>query len=416
MKLRIGGIQYRDSIFIDEFQDKELKNFYLEIDEDDEFEHFGILGATGSGKTVTLKNLMYQVKCRHQKMIIHDFKQDLTKDFYDPFFDEIFNPVCPQISLQWNIFNDIKNKQDIDIVVNSLVPNSNSNDPFWEQAGKNVLKALFRYLFFTNPKPTNKDIWNLICQKDDDIYNKLKKHEETAFYADIFKNMQSKTTQSVMEVLKTHVECFEYLADFDGDFSIRRWVNSGTGAIFVQNNKNVQDTIKPLITLFLDLTSKFALAQADQKENKIWFFLDEIGELQQLDSIISLLTQGRSKAAICVIATQGHSNLELLYGPKKLAVMMNALSNLFVLKMNEDNECKYFANRIGTTRVTKRNVQHNSKGQHVGVNEHEEEKLIVQPYQIKNAEKRLVFCKSASNKHWTFVKVFPKEDYRRGFF
>ncbi|QOG13049.1 type IV secretion system DNA-binding domain-containing protein [Arcobacter sp. FWKO B] len=413
-EILIGGAIHKDT-FLTQNENTDILSHHLHIKNDDEFKHFGVFGASGAGKTVLLNNLFYQIRKRlNEKAIVHDFKQDFTDNHFNPFFDEIFNPVETQKSLRWTIFNDIKNKQDIDIIVNSLIPNSNANDPFWNNAGKNVFKALLRLLHFTHPNPKNADLWDLICMNDKNIHDKLLLCEETRFYASIFKDMQSKTTQSVMEVLKTHVECFEYMKDMDGDFSMRAWVKKGTGSIFVQNNKNVQDTIKPLITLFLDLASKFALAQKDQKTNKIWFFFDEIGELHRLDSIISLLTQGRSKAVISVVATQGHMNLKNIYSTEELSIILNAISNLFILEMNDDIECKYFANHIGPTKVKKRNVQYNSKGRQIGVNEHVEERLIVQPYEIKNAGERVVFCKSASDLNWTFVKVFPKRDWGKG--
>jgi type IV secretory pathway TraG/TraD family ATPase VirD4 len=49
----------------------------------------------------------------------------------------------------------------------------------------------------------------------------------------------------------------------------------------------VQDTLKPILSLFIDLIGRRLLSMKDDYHRRIFFFLDELGTLQKLSSILA---------------------------------------------------------------------------------------------------------------------------------
>ena len=90
-------------------------------------------------------------------MIIYDRKPDFWNRFYDELKDFLFYPK-DQRSLKWNIFDDIKDEDDIDFAIKSIIPvNTEAKDPFWDNASRYLLKAVFLKIL-TFEKPSNKKL------------------------------------------------------------------------------------------------------------------------------------------------------------------------------------------------------------------------------------------------------------------
>src|SRR5208283_119477 len=106
----------------------------------------------------------------------------------------------------------------------------------------------------------------------------------------------SKQALSVFSTMMQYTSAFEFMARNDGAFSITEWLSDRTpGFIFVVNRSDVKDTLKPILSLFIDLLGKKLLAMPDDLTRRIFFILDEFGTLQRLSSIKDLLIASRSK-------------------------------------------------------------------------------------------------------------------------
>lgn len=68
-----------------------------------------------------------------------------------------------------------------------------------------------------------------------------------------------------------YVKAFEYMSSADGGFSINDWIHNGKGWIFVTNLADVQDTLKPILSLFIDLMGRKVLALGDDYDRRLFF-------------------------------------------------------------------------------------------------------------------------------------------------
>ena len=83
---------------------------------------------------------------------------------------------------------------------------------------------------------------------------------------------------------------FRQHPDYKGFRLITDWVEKGKGNIFINNNASVQDSLKPILSLFIDLMARKILSMPDYTMQKTVFLLDEFTTLQKLPSLINLLT------------------------------------------------------------------------------------------------------------------------------
>ena len=157
----------------------------------------------------------------------------------------------------------------------------------------------------------------------------------------------SKQAMSVFSVLMQYVKSFEYMSQADGEFSLDQWLEQGKGCIFVTNYSLVQDTLRPILSLFIDLLGKKLLSQKDDYYRRIFFFLDEFGTLQRLSTIVRLLTLSRSKGGSVWIGIQDIGQIDKLYTEALRQSIINACGNTVIFSVSDPKTGKFLSEKIG---------------------------------------------------------------------
>ena len=91
------------------------------------------------------------------------------------------------------------------------------------------------------------------------------------------------------------------------------------------------------------------------KERRIFFLLDELGQLNRSASVKDLTTQGRSKGAAVFMGIQDIGQLDRIYGKEEKASIVNSSNNCAIFSLNEPETAKYFADKIGRQEVLETN-------------------------------------------------------------
>ena len=416
--LKIGGfdklthiLNEEDNINLKRNKEQELlyRKNTVEIPVKFESLHFCIIGRSGTGKTSLVNPLVSQIRVRGDRMIIHDYKQDFLNNFYNESIDYVFNPANPQICLRWNIFNDISNHADIVAVATSLIPASvEKEDPFWKNASRDILTACLIYLKLEN-KTTNKAIYELVNSSNEKIQEQLLSCADTIKYTHVFDKSNAKTLNSIMSVFRTSINCFDYMKDIDGNFSIKKWAMDGVETIFVANDESVKDAIAPALTLFIDLTSRALLLQEDREDRTV-FMLDEFGRMNKMGSVVDLLTNGRSKGVSVYIAAQELAQIDEKYGKNARKTIINNCSNQVFFSLNDAESAKEISEQIGQEENMNEDesINHKTDGDDMdgfNVRKHKQTKSIVLASEVQGLKERECFVKIA-NQNWTKTKVY----------
>jgi Cdc6-like AAA superfamily ATPase len=417
-RLTIGGFDKNKHILVHEDklnlklnkkEELEFRKNKLPIPYKIENKHFFIIGAPGAGKTLLLNEVLEQLKLREEETIIHDFKGDFVDRFYNPVEDLIFNPIDGDIN--WSIFNDVENEFEIDFIAASIIPQPTlREDPFWKSAARDVLVAILKYCYQNN-LTKNKNILEILKKPNEEIAELLEKNG-FGYVRDYISGKDSKQAQSVMATLKQHTKFLEILPD--GDFSIKNYLKNGTGFIFLQNMPPVKDTISPALSLFLDVFAKNLLSLKDNLNRRVFFVLDEFGMLNRLNSIVDLLTNGRSKGASIWLAVQDIGQINNLYGDNLRQTIMNSCNNYFVFKTNDYQTAELLSKKIGEVKIKTademiaHNAVDNLNFENGRLNRRISEKIerLILPSEIQNLREREFFVNLSIIQEITKAKVY----------
>ncbi len=312
-----------------------------------EVKHALVLGRPGAGKTVLLSQYLEKLIDRGEKGVIYDFKGDYVERFYRPERDLIFNPVDERC-IAWNIFNEIKTFTDVDAVAHSLIPSAHLSDPFWNDGARDIFAGLLYSLYHRNLK-TNAEIWKAVSAPARDISSWLKNIPGGARGYRYVEDPTSRQAMSLLAVMMQYVKCFELLSKIDGDFRISEWLEKGTGWLFVTNDAETSETLRPMISLFVDLIGRRLLALSEDYGRRIFFILDEFGTLQSLSTIVRLLTLSRSKGGSVWLGIQDLGQIDKIYGEPLRQAIVNACGTAAIFSVSDPKTAKFLSTKIGET-------------------------------------------------------------------
>lgn len=340
--------------------DKLIKINDTPISFQEENKNFFFVGQPGTGKTLSFFNIGDCIKKRNNKKIIYDFKGDYIPKLYDEKIDYIFNPLDNR-SLNWNIFNEIvgtetEQKIIIEHVAGSIIPeftgHSGNNDKFWRDGAREVLISILNFLRLENKK-TNNDIHNMLSSSPSNLESAFNQYKICQDAIKFITPVDSPQTAGIMATLTQFTKFFRYLDNNnESTFSIKKWINSDEyNTIFISNYASMQEVLKPILTLFIDLLSSNILSLKDNIQNRIYLLIDELGTLQPLSSLIKLLSLGRSKGASVWLAIQDFSQIDQLYGEYMRKTIINSCNTHAYFSVADSSTALEISNLIGEQEV-----------------------------------------------------------------
>ena len=299
----------------------------LPLVKDTETQHILLTGTTGAGKTNMLNELLPQIRLQNQRAIIFDVTGSYVDRFFNPKTDILLNPL-EEGSVSWLPWNDCTNEVEFNALAAAFVDNSSiTSDKYWEEAAQKVFAVALE-----KEAPT-KSIRALL-----DIIAKAQLKDFCEYFANTFaaafvSREAEKGTASVRSTLLNKIERLKYLKD-GGTFSIKDWVNNGSGWLFITSKPNQLDTLRPLISAWIDIAIKGIFERPHSAVNeKLWCVLDELPALQKIPALKIGLAQGR-KYGLCIVAgIQNISQLEEYTGVPALRAYLICLIPDFILQL-----------------------------------------------------------------------------------
>jgi type IV secretory pathway TraG/TraD family ATPase VirD4 len=319
-----------------------------------ETEHLIVFGKSKAGKTTLISQAFEQLKARGGHGIVYDSKGTYIERFYDPAVDLLFNPTDERC-MGFNVFSQLEDVLDIATIGGSTFPdNQKERDPYWRISGRSVMTSLLHYLWQAG-KRTNKDIWEAICADAEDIRKNLHsipqgkagfRHVEGGKDGQIMNH-----TGGVLSSMMQFMAGFEYLQDIQSGPSLREWVTSGKGWIFISNTKKVETAIRPILTLFIDLIGHSFLDLTDDLNRRFYFILDELPTLHPLSTIQKLLDLSRSRGGSVWLGAQDIAQLWSLYGREETDTMFNNTGTKIILRTDGPDSLQYLSRYFGDRQI-----------------------------------------------------------------
>lgn len=312
-----------------------------------ETRHIMIVGAPGSGKTVMFRRIIDAVIKRRDKTIIFDEKGDYTR-IVESSVDSAGLETAPiilapqdQRSAVWDIAADLIVSQDAVELAHRIIPES--GHPFFTASARAVLAGCTIKLMAEKPKSwTWTDLLNETRRSQEDLLRTMLQYHRGA---DIFLSADYKQVMSTLGQLETHMRVLDMLSTawptYEGRvrFSLRDWLvnKTRTRTILVQHSGRYAELsdgwISALYAVAVStVTDSNLLGDSDRR--RIWFFLDEWGQLPGIKDFERFITLGRSKGVCAVLGLQDDAQIEKNYGAEILNTLTASIGTKIIAKVN----------------------------------------------------------------------------------
>lgn len=393
-----------------------------------EQQHTLIVGSTGSGKSNILRDQIAQVRRLKDRAIIYDRTGALITEFFDPKRDILLNPLDSR-GVAYSLFNDVNSRADMDQVLAALIPEPKSSaDPFWNQGARIVAGEAgwqVRNEIISNP--------DTVVQKNGRPFvstrawtRRLLRSDLTILAnslvgsaaASVIDPESPKTAVSIRAIIATYFNCLRYLKDEPDGFSIRDWVENGEPGsfLFIGTRANKHESLKPLISLWMDIAINALLSLDQSRDRRLWVFLDEVPSLQRLPSLGPGLAESRQFGGCFALGVQGPSQVRDIYGPDGAETIFNLCKTRVILNLPDEGSAKWASLQLGRGEVveTAENISYGASQYRDGVSlsERKTEEAIVLPSEIQAMANLTAYIRFANAYPVTF-KEFKYRPVKR---
>lgn len=321
---------------------------------DRESRHTMITGGVGSGKTQTMRHMILEAMRRGDKLMVLDTKGDMTAGL--PGGIVLLAPQDAR-SAAWDVATDCVSKQDARELAARFIPKS--DDPMWSEAAREIFVTCVASLQAEKPKAwTWADLHSRAIMEPEVLLGFSRKYNPAAsqFLAD----PTSKTSMSILTTFKAHLSTIEALAQAwgkNGDkaFPVSRWLHEteGTVPIVLQRDGRYPKLSNAWISGLLGILSSHVGSPsfAESDERRVWLFLDEFPQLEQMEDFSALMDLGRSKGVCIVMSAQDTSQIRIRYGRDRTSSWLSMVGTHIVSRLNVGDGAEDVSRAIGMQEV-----------------------------------------------------------------
>ncbi|MFA6038109.1 MAG: type IV secretion system DNA-binding domain-containing protein [Legionellales bacterium] len=377
--------------------------------------HILLIGATGSGKTQGILELLKGFRDEGYKVIILDPECTAVKYFYRNTHDIIINPMDARAK-PWHFWSDARNESQLEYIAASLVPEPKSGaDPFWHQAArvlfletaKVVMRERSKYQGDVNGKPGVKRLLSLLTTAN------LKVLEE-ALKGTVAESLVSsdaeKLALSVKSTLSAYMRCLELLEDKDLGFSIREWVHDKNDAwLFITSREDMHETFKPLLSVILDVVSNELLTLDENPSRKIAVVIDEEASLNPSRSLQEVRARGSKRGIQVISGYQTTAQAVALSNSASAQALSSMYGTRVYFMCNDADSARQASRDLGQQEIIENNEQISFGANTIrdGVSLSQQRRVVdlVMPEQIMNLKPLNAYLRLSGNYPITQIKV-----------
>lgn len=298
--------------------------------------HAMLIGTTGTGKTVCLRDLLSQVRAAGHRAVIFDLTGAFIEAFYDPKRDVILNPLdarCPQ----WSVFEDCTDESSFTAAAEALVPHDGGGaEAFWVLAARMLFVEMCLKLV-AEGRATNAALSSELM---------------TASLAHVHQLMQgtvadpltapeaARMAESIRAVFNANAKALRMLPVTGVPFSVRRWVEGDCAEasfLFVSARYVDMSVASRLLTVWMDTAMNTLMAGPRTTDLKVWFLFDELGALHRLPALEKGLQTARNYGGAIVAGVHAYAKLKETYGDN-MAMTLAALARTKLIFATADRE------------------------------------------------------------------------------
>jgi len=331
----------------------------------DEVKHFKLIGTTGTGKSTVIRELLAAALDRGDRAVITDPDGGYLANYHDAGRgDVILNPFDPR-SVQWDPFAEMRETYDAEQLASSLIPSSeDASGREWRGYARTFLAAVVRRCHEAGRRNAA-ELWRLIAIAPGAELRRIVVNTPAQPFLE---PENARMFGSIRSVAGSAAAALEHVqAQRARTFSVRNWIGSGRGALFMPYQANQIAALRTIIATWVRLAI-FETMSDEGSENtgrRLWLIVDELDALGAIDGLKDALARLRKFGGRCVLGFQSVAQVSSTYGAAEAQTLVENCANTLILRCSasEHGGTSQFASRlIGEREVSRRNTARGRDG------------------------------------------------------
>jgi type IV secretory pathway TraG/TraD family ATPase VirD4 len=325
----------------------------------DETKHFKLIGTTGTGKSTAIRELLGTALARGDRAVFADPDGGYLARFYDRYRGDIVLNPFERDSVKWDLFTEIQNSYDVEQLSSGLIPIS--NDPSaseWRGYARTFLTAVIRRCHQSGARDLA-NLWRLLTMASLEELRPIVAGTPAQPFLD---PDNARMFGSIRSVTGSAIAAFEYIqAQRAAPFSVREWVRAGAppGILFIPYKASQIAALRSIVATWMRLAIFEAMSQAEDRDQRLWFVVDELDALGAIDGLKDALARLRKFGCRCVLGFQSVAQVSSTYGQSEAQTIIENCGNTLILRCSgsENGGTSQFASRlIGDREVLRRQI------------------------------------------------------------
>lgn len=352
--------------------------------------HIAIVASTGTGKSVSLKKLIKEIRKRGDRAIIIDN----SYEFYDRFGNEneyLLNPFDSR-SQHWDLSNEIKQDFEWTKFAKSIIPDGHGSEKEWNRMAQALISNIG-----INTGADNKTLLEMATGYS---IKQLEPILQGTSSAVLLQEGGERLLTNIRSVFATYLQAWQFAES--GDFSIRDYVlGNDQKWLWIPFKDNELEVSKNLISTWLDIAVNAGLERKEGQAPKTWVIIDELDSLGELSSLISATTKLRKRNMPIVTAFQSYSQLAETYGENRTQTLLNCFSTKLIMRTSNAELNEAMSLELGEREIWQAGRKTGAGG--AGEEEHKAMERLVLASELSTLDPLNGYLKVAGN--YPIVKV-----------
>ena len=328
----------------------------IELPDETATKHLVVSGGTGAGKTQAIHRVLDRVlrgAVHGEKAIVTDSGGQFWESRSGK-ADLVLNPFDGR-SVLWNPFAEIEDTWDFDSLSEALVPDrksqGGSSEEEWRRYARGMISSIMKALH-SSGVPNPRKVADILKNPDPEALRPyLSGTAEEALLAPGLDRFLG----SVVTVASLAIKPWSVL-DPTGTFSLRKWVRSGSGTLFVTYKDSQRALLKDLIAAWLGIAIREVLDLPPDFTRRVWLVCDELDSLGTVAGIADANTRGRKYGLCGVGAIQSKAQLDATYGPLGAQTLLSTFSSKIAFRQGSWSDAEYWSNEFGQREIIEQSI------------------------------------------------------------
>jgi hypothetical protein len=380
----------------------------------DECKHFKLIGTTGTGKSTAIAELLGRALQRGDRAIIADPDGGYLRRYFDASRgDVILNPF-DQRSVKWDLFGEIQQPYDVEQLARSLLPDHDGSDRSWRGYARTFLTAVTREAHAAGVRDVAALYRLLVIAPTTELRTLTTGTPAQPF----LEEHNGRMFDSIRSVASSAVASLEHIAQQRGpSFSVREWVRRGQdgrgGVLFIPYRADQIAALRSTVSAWMRIGIFEAMAGPEQ-DQRLWFVIDELDALGQIDGLKDALARVRKFGGRCVLGFQSVAQVASTYGAGDAHTIIENCGNTMILRCSASEgggTSRFASTLIGQREVVRSTLSMSRRFNEIMGSVTRSEHVNIEPAVMDSEIEQLPdlagYLKFASRETWLRVGLQP---------